>query len=50
MEQYPRDWAEFDIANRCMFMWNQSRDVFRFDESDGTWAGGNDVNEFTGYP
>ena len=49
MEQYPRDWVEWGVANDCMGIWNQSRDVFRYVEDDGTF-GHNGVNEFCGYP
>jgi hypothetical protein len=50
MEQYPADWIEWGIANDCLYTWNQSRDIFRYVDSNGTFSGGNDVSEFTGYP
>jgi hypothetical protein len=49
MEQYPSNWSEFNIANDCMWTWNQSRDVFRWIPDDGNY-GHNTVNEFAGYP
>jgi hypothetical protein len=49
MQQVPTTWWSWRINEDCMYVWNQTMDVYRKIASDGYW-GDNSQNEFAGFP
>ena len=49
MEQVPSSWWEWSVNNSSMVMWNRFIDMYRYTDSDGTYAWYNGQSEFAGY-